>query len=66
MIKFVDMRSSDAKGYRFSFWDTNDDRYVEFDGEQAWYDWDDFSIDGKHSKELRKFRSKCPGWVFDG
>lgn len=71
MIRFVDIRNQGI-GCRFSFWNTSTNRYLSFAGEQAWDDFEDFTVDVKESDALgksyvlRRCRSLCPDWVFDG
>jgi hypothetical protein len=68
MKRFVDIRGQGI-GYRFSFWDTSVDRFMDIDGTQAWDGWDDFSEDVRRDGkgiELQRYRGLCPEWVFDG
>ena len=72
MIKFVDIRSADIPGYRFSFWDTVKDEYVVVGGDEAWEDWAEFDEGYWHSRGdtggvsmiLERYRDLCPEWVF--
>ena len=61
MIRFVDLRNSDA-GYRFAFFDTVTDKFVEFAGTHAWDTWKEFATD-YNGNELNRFRKLCPEWA---
>ena len=61
MIRFIDIRESDT-GYRFSFWNTISDRYVELNGEQAWELWEEFVEDLNGPDD--RYAKLCPDWVF--
>ena len=75
MIRFIDIRNQ-GTGNRFAFWDTIYNRFVCFDGEYAWTNWNEFYTALSDTAcgcfknkiisdyELR-FRGLCPPWVFD-
>jgi hypothetical protein len=69
MIRFVDIRNQGV-GYRFAFWDTTVDRFVEVNGNQAWDNLEDLSRDAEATAAkhhlLGRLKSLCPKWASDG
>lgn len=63
MIRFVDIRGQ-GTGYRFAFWDTVRDRFLEFGGDQAWEDKEDFlQCFGKFQTDLDMYIGLMPEWA---
>ncbi len=76
MLRFVDMRRAEAAGYRFAWWDTVRDMFVELAGDQAWDTWADFEQSQRDALELattyadawkdtKRFRGLTPKWAFE-
>lgn len=73
MIRFIDLRDQ-GTGYRFAFWDTVTDQFLQFSGEQAWDDADDFCRNFNHkgaaygdpevTHHVERFLGLMPGWAF--
>ena len=68
MIRFIDIRNQ-GTGFRFSFWDTIVDEFIEIDTEYAWDDWEDFLEVAKlvsiKKDVIERYRTLCPEWVFN-
>lgn len=72
MMRFIEIRDLyvgaphlDEDDYAFSIWNTVTDRYMEVDGEQMWYCWDEFAEDWKDDPEfVERIRPLCRSWVF--
>ena len=67
MIRFIDLRGQDT-GYRFGFYNTVTDRFVEACGEYVWDTWEEFqSLCFAHCSEdeLERYKKLCPKWVFE-
>lgn len=69
MIRFIDLREQ-STGYRFAFWCTTRDRFIQFAGEQAWDTKDEFiesyELDSDFTPpgwRLSRFVSLMPSWV---
>lgn len=67
MIRFVDIRNQ-GTGYRFSFWDTVRDEFLEFGGSQAWDTLDDFIESFNTASthlygDIERFLSLIPVWA---
>jgi len=43
MIRFIDIRNQ-GTGERFAFYNTVNNKFLEFDYEQAWTNWNEFEI----------------------
>lgn len=63
MIRFVDLRSADIEGHRFTFWNTVTDTFVCYSGTQAWDTWDEF-IDDFDDINIMRYWNLCPSWIF--
>lgn len=67
MIRFIDIRSQ-GTGYRFAFWDTVTNRFVDLDDEQAWDSFADFEESAKGNtieRDLQRYKNLCPEWAFN-
>ena len=83
MFRFIDLGEASPdwdRVHQFAFFDLLDNRFVEFDGFQAWETWRDFeSTLRSHAKcrpldfpyrgnltndTVAMFRELCPDWVF--
>lgn len=62
MIRFVDLRSAKIAGYRFAFWDTVRDRFVQMLDDQAWETWAEFAADCP-TDQLARFHALLPHWA---
>ena len=82
-ILFIDLGSpapdfaDDEYSRQFAFFDRLDNRFVEFNGDQAWSSWGEFESDLRSCSTLPdfpyrtkltnetvdEFKSLCPNWV---
>lgn len=65
VIRFIDLREQSI-GYRFAFWDTNSDRFCEFDDEHAWDSVEDFTVafnEKPSSYGIQRFINLMPAWA---
>lgn len=65
MIRFVDIRGQGTCN-RFAFWDTVTSKFLEFNGEQAWIDKDDFleCLDAQNNNySVDRFVGLMPDWA---
>ena len=71
MIRFIDLRHHlDDISAQFAWWDTITDKFLEYDGNMAWWCWNNFEHDYHIAKreqdyDLERFKSLCPQWVFE-
>lgn len=61
MIRFVDLRGAET-GYKFAFWDTVTDKFVELSGEQAWDSKEAF-IESCWGQDYDRYVRLMPDWV---
>lgn len=61
MIRFVDLRPADIVGFRFAFWDTVENRFVEFNGDQAWETMWDFQDSCRSGDAVESFARRLTG-----
>jgi hypothetical protein len=64
MICFVDLRNQNT-GYQFAFFDTDQEAFLTFHGEQAFDSWTDFAAVCPVDEQFAYSRL-CPDWVFAG
>lgn len=71
MIRFVDLRYQGI-GYRFAFWDTVTNSFMELCGSQAWETFGEFedelreesaNLKVETSTLLERCKSLCPSWA---
>ncbi len=71
MKVFVDLRPAGIAGTRFAFWDTVVDKFVAYNGSQAWDDWEDFLEDAcainwyVNEKEAKRLMRLVQPWAFE-
>lgn len=64
MIRFVDLRHAEIAGYRFAFWDTATDRFVEAGGDQAWDTLQGFALAAEpEGLDVPRFVALAPEWA---
>lgn len=63
MIRFVDLRGQDL-GYRFTYFDTVRDRFVEACGTSGWDTFAEFADDADEGTDIERFRALTPSWAF--
>lgn len=65
MLLFVDLRGQ-TPTQKFSFYETQENKILSFNGHNNWSHWDIFEADFKKSKakNLTKFREIVPDWVY--
>lgn len=75
MIRFIDIRNQ-GTGYRFAFFDTTVNQFVEVDGSEVFDSYDDLEFHkwpepmDKKAKDLNVLVDRliglCPEWIKDG
>lgn len=65
MIRFIDLRNQ-GTGYRFAFFDTVSDRFLDFGGEHAWDSVKDFTevyTKNSHGYDVDRLVRQLPEWA---
>jgi len=70
MIRFVDIRNQ-GTGYRFAFFDTAINQFVDLGGEEVFDSFNDLNYHRNperphENKFLDRLQSLCPDWTKDG
>ena len=63
MYRFVDVRNQGLGG-RFAWFDTTTDKFLAFDGEQVFADWEEFT-DYADNEQITRCRRLAPEWVHE-
>ena len=65
MIRFVDLRGADT-GYKFAFWDTCTDRFINIGNDQAWDSVADLNESAEIARQIDlmpRLKGLCPKWI---
>ena len=66
MFRFIDLRGQ-GTGYRFAFFDTRTDSFLEFGYDMSWDSLEDLKESCMENHDLFSRLSRlCPEWVNDG